>query len=115
MNVYLKFRKDLQEGLSIEEALTKYNLELKQVFNYFTVPKKKKKKQKSYLIDRNIFKVKGYYHIRYKKSFYGSYNSLEDAQKVRDKLIENKWNKLLLNKILTELSINKNPRGGIRK
>ena len=115
MNAYEDFRRDLKKGLSISEALIKYNLTFKQVFKYFHRPPARIYPQpNSSRLDDNIYLSNGYFHIRRKQQFYGSYNSLKDAQKVRNKLIEYGWDKTNLNRILKEVKVEKNKRGGKR-
>lgn len=96
---YLNFQKDLQDGMTLAEALEKHNLTLRQAFNtlHFSQPPKPITYPRDYnrTVDYYIFKRKRTYSIRKqindKQCTFGSYSTLEDAQKVRDYLIAHHW------------------------
>ena len=50
-------------------------------------------------------KKDGKYMVRRKSTYYGQYDSLETARKVKMQLIECKWDKTQLNKIRKELGL----------
>lgn len=112
-------REDLQQGMSIKEVLLKYELTFHQLFNmlhhtpkddgrkkrkrrppemdYITKPKTKKK---CYLIQK---RVNGEY-LRF-----GVYRTKNDAIKVRDALIEDRWNQHHVDKICQEVGVERIP------
>ena len=91
------FQDSIREGMTIDEALTKYNLTLKQAFTalQYTKPNTKTKKRQT-SPERNIIKHENTYRIRktinHHTKYYGRYNTLEDARQVRNELISLNWN-----------------------
>lgn len=100
-----KFQYDLQQGMSISEALTKHNLTFKQAFNQSHRPKKPRKKRQSRKRntknwvnntgEKYIQSRDGHYYVR--KSIkgetrtFGTYRTLEDAVLLRDYCMEHGW------------------------
>ena len=93
------FQDSLQQGMSIEDALAKYGLTLKEAFTQLQFQQsrsKKKKKQSQFSLERNIIRQNNTYRIRktinHHTKYYGRYNTLEDARQVRNELISLNWN-----------------------
>ena len=117
-----KFQQDLQNGMTLETALKKYNLTFKEAVEFTHKPrtrppkKKKRKKERAVYkkIDKNISQKNGSFHLRKQingKSYWGgSYGSLEDAQKVRDFLNENGWNFIRINEACKKYGIERRRR-----
>lgn len=122
MCVYEKFQQDLRDGAGISETLAKYNLTFKETFDYLHYPAKHNnmpshdtKKVADY-----IYKVGGKYHVRRRTSkrvfaYFGSYNSLSDAQKIVDYFQKNSWDKRKVDYACRKLGITRNKRGGNHK
>ena len=99
------FRKDLQNGMSIEDGLKKHGLTLREVLR---MPKRSfvKPSQKG-----SITKTRksGHYHIQKQLNSKllngGSYATRHEAELVRDKLYEHNWDVDCLPAILEELGI----------
>jgi len=122
MSVYDKFQKEIKEGASISESLAKYGLTLKDAFDYLNHPSHQKKKhpKNSTKVAPYIHKVNGKYHVRKRKKkgmagFYGSFNTLADAQKIVQYYQENSWDKRRLDYACEKLGIKRNKRGGNHK
>ena len=92
------FQDSLKQGMTIDEALTKYNLTLKQAFTalQYTKPNTKTKKRRQTSPERNIIKHENTYLIRktinHHTKYYGRYNTLADARRVKNELISLNWN-----------------------
>ena len=96
---YLNFQKDLQEGMTLTEALQKHNITLEDAFNtlHFSKPPEPTNEKRKTMrnVDFYIFKRKNSYtirkHVDGKQRVFGTYEKLEDAIKVRDWLIRADW------------------------
>lgn len=91
MNIPRAITIDLQNGMGLEECLIKHGTNLKTLFSngYSGYPKVSneetkyiEKRGRNYYIKKKIIN---------KTYYYGIYATLEDAQKVRDELIEIGW------------------------
>ena len=110
-----EFQSDLQKGMGLEEALIKHNTNLKTVFailHYKDTNKNKKRpsncknngeayiqyqeNQKSYLLRKTVNK---------KCTYFGRYETLEDAVLVRDYMMTHGWYKHRLKSIREELGV----------
>lgn len=113
-----EFQQDLQKGMTLEEALIKHNTNLQTVFrvlhykdtNKNNIKKKTKSNsrstgeayiqyqvnQKSYLLRKTVNK---------KCTYFGRYETLEDAILVRDYMMTHGWDKSRLNSIRKELNV----------
>ena len=101
----------------LEDTLLKYNCSLNELFNYclhrnFLTEKKRVKKAKK---KNNPLKyIQKHYDGRYrvrksvggKLIYFGYYDTVNDAIRVRDKLVEIGWKKYLLDKVCKDLGIN---------
>jgi len=98
--------RDLQNGMGLDECLKKHNTNLKILFNADDI--KSRDPDFSYIEKRGQN-----YHIKKKiKSqtyFFGIYSSLEDAKKVRDKLILTGWKQKQVNRICEEVNVKRVP------
>ena len=122
ISVYDKFQRDIRDGATISESLSKYNLTLKDAFDYFNHPSKniKRPSRVSKQVAPYIHEVNGKYHIRRRNKkrmamFYGSFNSLSDAEKIVQWYNENAWDKRRLDYACEQLGIERNKRGGNHK
>ncbi|MBQ8017506.1 MAG: hypothetical protein IJ258_05300 [Methanobrevibacter sp.] len=122
ISVYDKFQRDIRDGATISESLSKYNLTLKDAFDYLNHPPKKDKRPRRIYnkVAPFIYEVNGKYHIRRRNKkglamFYGSFNSLSDAEKIIQWYNENAWDKRRLDYACEQLGIERNKRGGNHK
>ena len=122
ISVYDKFQRDIRDGATISESLSKYNLTLKDAFDYLNHPPKKDKRPRRIynIVAPFIYEVNGKYHIRRRNKkglamFYGSFNSLSDAEKIIQWYNENAWDKRRLDYACEQLGIERNKRGGNHK
>lgn len=106
---YLQFRKDLQNGMTISEGLTKYKITLGEAFNalqYYNKPKISPTRTNEYNIRQNL---QGHYFIikwiHGKQTNFGTYTTVEDAVKIRDWFMENGWDKENIDKACTECGV----------
>lgn len=111
----LEFQKDLQNGLSIEEACSKHDVSFGEAvlgFNPLQKRNKNKKKGKKvkcstpskYIFQRDdSFTVRK--NVKRKTMVFGTYSSLEDAVKVRDELIRIGWKQRSVDSICERLGI----------
>lgn len=112
---------DLRKGKGLEETLIDHNTNLKILFsgekrNY---PKPINRRPLNtewmhiYENDSGNFSVRK--EVKRVKVHFGCYKKFDDAKKVRDRLIDVDWNQDMLDTILLELGISRNPRGGYRR
>ena len=91
-----QFQKDLKKGMTIEEALIKNNLDFKTAIQQI------KPKRKPYNCKKLINNPSQYISLQKKKyvlrkfvkgktRWFGTYNTLEDAIKVREYMKEHGW------------------------
>ena len=99
-----EFQQDLKEGMSIQEACHKHKTTLAKAFNRlhykkYHRPRLGQGELKQPYITRNgkQFQVKK--KTRGKTTHYGNYNTLEEAIRVRDFLLENNWKKSKLKEL----------------
>jgi hypothetical protein len=112
------FRKDIQQGMPLEEAFQKHKLTLNQVFTTLHTKTryhhKKKNKPPAYTPIKTpyIYNYRNKYYIvkntRKKSRTFGSYNTLEEAIQVRDELIKDGWHQTHVDRICDELGIQRN-------
>lgn len=112
-----EFTKDVEDGMSAFDLKKKYVLTPRQFRKLVENIERKKpiKRKKSKMkrtirthfnepyisIDANT----GKYAIRKDKTYYGLYDSLDIAKEVKEKLIEENWDKSKLNDIRCELDL----------
>lgn len=89
---------DLREGMGLEECLIKHQTNLKTVLqgtNIKKLPPTKARSPVTYILERNgtylIRKKLKRKNKRSKTYVFGVYNSREDAETIRDELIQNGW------------------------
>ena len=105
------FRTDLRNGLGLEEALHKHHISLKYAMDHMdkplTNPKRRSRPYSRY--GKFIYRMGPYYvvqkSINNRATNFGTYNTLTDAQRVRDYLEEHGWKRYKLDAILKELGI----------
>lgn len=111
------FQEDLKNGLSIEEALKKYNISFRDAVS--SMPRQSKRDPiKSLSAGRYIQKRRHIYHLRKtvngESRYYGAYNSFKDAKTIRDYLIETNWECTDLDEICKKFGIERNVKKGGR-
>ena len=102
----LSFREELRDtSLSLDELLRKHQLDLESAFREHKPVGEGRKRRTSPTPYLNIRREGEVYIIRKrvktKDVYYGRYNTLEDAVRVRDKLIEFNWDKNRLDEACT--------------
>lgn len=112
-----EFTKDVEDGMSAFDLKKKYVLTPRQfrklVENIERKKPIKRKKSKMKRTIRTYFNEPyisidantGKYTIRKDKTYYGLYDSLDIAKEVKEKLIEENWDKSKLNDIRCELDL----------
>lgn len=117
-----EFQHDLQQGMTIHEALTKYNYTLKYAFNQLQKQQKKTKntrkrklKNCTYNAGKYIQYRDGHYYLRktvysHKKNrrvtrMFGTYQTLEDAIKMREAQKQIGWKVTHVDRLCDELGI----------
>ena len=112
-----EFTKDVENGMSAFDLKKKYVLTPRQfrklVENIERKKPIKRKKSKMKRTIRTYFNEPyisidantGKYTIRKDKTYYGLYDSLDIAKEVKEKLIEENWDKSKLNDIRCELDL----------
>ena len=112
-----EFTKDVEDGMSAFDLKKKYVLTPRQfrklVENIERKKPIKRKKSKMKRTIRTYFNEPyisidantGKYAIRKNKTYYGLYDSLDIAKEVKEKLIEENWDKSKLNDIRCELDL----------
>ena len=112
-----EFTKDVEDGMSALDLKKKYVLTSRQ-FRKLTenIERKKPIKRKKSKMKRTIRTYfnepyisidanTGKYAIRKDKTYYGLYDSLDIAKEVKEKLIEENWDKSKLNDIRCEMDL----------
>jgi len=95
MNQMMKIQNELKQGATINEVCYKYNITFKYLMEHipnaaYLKPHtlKKHKKTDGLTVSKNILEKNGKYYLRKtidkKHRSFGTYNTLEDAQRVRD-------------------------------
>ena len=106
---YKKIQEDLRNGMSITDCCRKYNISFQDLCD--RMPKRQKPKTKSnrFTGEKYIQTRDGKYYLRKsvnkKTRMFGTYNSLEDAIKVRDHCIEHGWIQKNIDQYCRELGI----------
>lgn len=99
---------DLRNGMGLEECLIKHETNLKTLFDKNHADGLKRDPKWKYITKRGC----NYYiekKIIYKKYYYGIYATLEDAQKVRDELIEIGWKQDQVHNICLKCGVDRIP------
>jgi hypothetical protein len=112
------FQKDLNNGMTITEALQKHNLTFKETCDRLhderVFPSKYRKQPIIYTPTGipNIYNINNKYYIKKtikgKSRIYGSYNTLEDAIRMKQALIKDGWHQTHVDKLCQELGIERN-------
>lgn len=114
------FQNDLQTGMTLNDALIKHDLTLKQVWQELNTniagrPTKKKPYKNNSGLDQTeekyIYRRNDHYTIRKysrgKTRMYGVYHTLEDAVLVRDYCEEHGWVQRNIDKYCQELGVSR--------
>ena len=107
MNIPRAITLDLQNGMGLEECLIKHGTNLKTLFQS-EYPKRVFNEETMYIEKRG----RNYYikkKIINKTYYYGIYATLEDAQKVRDELIEIGWEQDQVHNICLKCGVDRIP------
>ena len=103
------FQEDLRSGMSLEDTLTKYGLSLKEALDQIPLTVDHSPNSRYYCGEEYISARDGGYLIRKTlegvHTYFGTYDSLDDAMKVRDRIIELGWNKSELDNECLELNV----------
>lgn len=105
----LTFQEELRDTtISLEELLKKHELSLKDAVNIKPPITKTRKKPRSsnmrYIsLNHNLYYI--IKRVKSKQHYYGSYTSLTDAIKVRDKLMEYNWDKTRLDEACEAVNV----------
>lgn len=103
------FQEDLRDGMSIDDALRKYEITLDYAFHTLHKPllytrNPKKKRTHKYIQERN-----GKYYVRKqingKIRTFGTYDSYNNAKRLRDYCIKHGWKQRNVDKYCEELGI----------
>ena len=107
--MFSEISKDLKNE-SIEDICTKYNITFKELVEQSLQNNPRTNGDKNTY--RFIYPRDNHYvimkTIKREYRYFGTYSSLEDARKVRDKLIDCNWEKSQLSSILEELGVKNN-------
>ena len=107
------FQNSIRNGMGLFEALQKYNITLQYAMDHLDKPFNKTKN--GGLVDKRYIHFNGKYFILQKgfnrrTYFFGSYDSFEDAAKVRDYFICNGWNLNQLDEVCDLLGVERHKR-----
>ena len=102
VDVFLSFRNDLKGGMTLENALMKHQLSLREAFQYCH---RKNLENEC----RFIYLTNGSFQVRRvvdgRNEYYYCCKELDEAVMVRDKLMEHDWDKAKMPEILKELNL----------
>ena len=108
-----EIRSCLKSGDTIDDVCRKYHLTFQElVMRLHQQPKVEKVSRCKELY---ITVIDGRYVLRKNHVYYGRYYTLEDAKKVRDYFIMNRWNKRRLNEVCRELGVERVKKTGVNK
>lgn len=110
MLLAMEIKDKLKDGKSIDEICSEYNLSFKEVLDIVKKNKWGNVPNKTTTL-LYISKSRGKYKLRKCNKNYGSYNSLEDAKKVRDYFMINGWDSEKLDDICDKLNVNRCVKG----
>lgn len=102
------FRKDLRNGMTIEEGLKKHNMSLNDIFQQNlkkSKPSNKKHKGSIWKTRSKVPHFAVHKMINGKHHSYGVYRTRQEAEIIRERLHQANWNKEELDKILEETGI----------
>lgn len=89
------FQKDLQNGMSIDDALRKHNLSLKEAICYLIGHDNYPKQRLPSKYGKYIYYMGNRYYVRRrmnnKNVYFGNYETLEEAQERKRELERNGW------------------------
>ena len=102
IDVFMSFREDLRNGMTLEKALLKYGLSLREVFQYCHRRNLESKYCFIYIHQGgfNIMRWQGSERV-----YYARCRELDDAVRLRDRLMECNWDKSQVPRIMEELGL----------
>ena len=106
-----KIRQQLQNGTTIQEVCQQYQLTFKELCQLFLSGRYSRTTNESSTGNLYVSFDQHRYILRKNGVNYGSYQSLDDALKVRDYMIMNGWYRSRLDKVCDELGV---VRGNIK-
>lgn len=99
---------DLQNGMGLDECLKKHNTNLKTLLESNYPSRGVIDEETKYIEKRGLsFYIKK--KIKSKTYYFGGYDCLEDAQKVRDELIFIGWKQNQVDNICKQLNVTRRP------
>ena len=112
-----EFQEDLREGMSLEQALKTHNLTFQQALERCPKPTNFDKRKPTKKHKKTIRRAGKYIQQRGKRFYlrknvkgkmlgFGSYETLNDAEKVRDFLMDNGWNEIKVREACKKYRIN---------
>ena len=105
------FQQDLKNGMTIHDALCKHGLTFRQAVLGVSRPMTEKKPQypRSRCGEKYILRQGEKYHLRKRQNgrtmMFGTYNTLDDAVRIRDYCIKYGWKQKNIDKYCQELGI----------
>lgn len=106
-----KIRQQLQNGTTIQEVCTQYHITFQELCQLFLPGRYSRTTNESSTGRLYVSFDQHRYILRKNGVNYGSYQSLDDALKVRDFMIMNGWYRSRLDKVCDELGV---VRGNIK-
>lgn len=105
----LHFQDDLRNGMTLEDALCKYHLTLKEAFESIPGTIRKGPDNQSHSGEIYIIKRRNSFYIQKSMNgrhvHFGSYRYLQEAVKVRDYFMEHGWDKSKVDEVCELLSV----------
>jgi hypothetical protein len=102
------FRNDLKSGMSIDDALQKHDMTLQEAFSKMhhdlVFSNRRKVSREPYIHKRNnhLFIMK---KVEGKTTYFGVYDNMRDAKKIRDKCIRHGWIQSNVNRYCREAGV----------
>lgn len=99
-------RRELRNGETIETICNEYDVSLLELFNimhYYNNPSPRKSTKPDGLL--YVTERHGHFYLRKCNVSYGTYQTLEDAVKVRDYFMLNRWDKRNIDKVCGLLGV----------
>ena len=108
----INFQNDLKKGISINEALKKHQLTLSEAMQGLHRLQRPPKVEKKYTrVNKHIWLKNGNYYIKktinHQTKYFGSFNTLEDAERVVEEYNKTAWDFRRVDSICKKLNINR--------
>ena len=108
-----ELQKDLQDGMELFKALNKHNVTLSYALEHMDKnigrPPARQRRKERYIRKSHAYSI--YKWVEGKHTCFGTYDTMNDAIKVRNQLIKQGWDKRKLNNICEELGITRRRPG----